>query len=78
MYAPYSNASVIYFCSVSFSSLALSKISEKPSVSNLYVSNIIVLFVRLFVALDILHFNKAVTSILAGAVAIFIVLGYAF
>ena len=58
--------------------MRLSKISEKPSVSNLYVSNIIVLFVRLFVALDILHLNKAVTSILAVAVAIGIVPGYAF
>ena len=58
--------------------MRLSKISEKPSFSNLYVNNIIVLFVRLFVALDILHFNKAVTSILAGAVAIGIVLGYEF
>jgi small conductance mechanosensitive channel len=58
----------------------VSKISGKASVSNLLgnVSYVFILFIGLFVALDILQLNKAVASLLAGAGVIGIVLGFAF
>jgi small-conductance mechanosensitive channel len=56
------------------------RISGKASVSSLFstVMQIIVLLAGLFIALDILQLNKAVTSLLAGAGIIGIILGFAF
>ena len=42
------------------------------------ISYVLILFIGLFVALDILQLNKAVASLLAGAGVIGIVLGFAF
>ena len=58
----------------------VTKISGKPSVSNLLgnISYVFILFIGLFIALDILQLNKAVASLLAGAGVIGIVLGFAF
>lgn len=56
------------------------RISGKRSVSALFstIAQIIVLFLGLFIALDILQLNKAVSSLLAGAGIIGIILGFAF
>jgi small conductance mechanosensitive channel len=59
---------------------ALNRFSVKSSVSTLSVTivQIVVLFFGLFITLDILHLNKAVSSLLAGAGIIGIILGFAF
>lgn len=58
----------------------INRLSGKSSVSNL-ISTIIqalILLIGLFIALDILQLNKAVSSLLAGAGIIGIILGFAF
>lgn len=56
------------------------RLSGKPSVSSLFstIVQVIILFIGLFFALDILQLNKAVSSLLAGAGIIGIILGFAF
>lgn len=56
------------------------RLSGKPSVSSLFstIMQVIILFIGLFFALDILQLNKAVSSLLAGAGIIGIILGFAF
>lgn len=56
------------------------RISGKPSVSSLIATilQVVVLLTGLFIALDILQLNKAVSSLLAGAGIIGIILGFAF
>ncbi len=56
------------------------RISGKPSVGSLFatIGQIVILFVGLFFALDILKLNQAVSSLLAGAGIIGIILGFAF
>jgi small conductance mechanosensitive channel len=58
----------------------LIRVSAKPSFSSLFstITQIIVLLTGLFFALDILQLNKAVSSLLAGAGIIGIILGFAF
>jgi small conductance mechanosensitive channel len=58
----------------------LNRFAVKSSVSSLSVTivQIVILFVGLFIMLDILHLNKAVSSLLAGAGIIGIILGFAF
>ena len=58
----------------------ITRLSGKPSVSNLFATVVYVFFVcvGLFAAMDILHWNKAVSSLLAGAGIIGLVLGFAF
>jgi small conductance mechanosensitive channel len=58
----------------------LFRVSGKASVSSLFstISQIIILLVGLFIALDILQLNKAVSSLLAGAGMVGIILGFAF
>jgi small-conductance mechanosensitive channel len=58
----------------------LLKISGKPSISGLFSSifYIIFLFVGLFVSLQLLHLEKTVSSLLAGAGIIGLALGFAF
>jgi small conductance mechanosensitive channel len=58
----------------------LSRLSIKSSVSGLSVTivQIVILFVGLFFALDILQLNRAVSSLLAGAGILGIILGFAF
>lgn len=56
------------------------RLSGKASVSSLIatITQVAVLFTGLFIALDILQLNKAVSSLLAGAGIIGIILGFAF
>lgn len=56
------------------------RISGKPSVGSLFatIGQVIILSVGLFFALDILELNRAVSSLLAGAGIIGIILGFAF
>jgi small conductance mechanosensitive channel len=56
------------------------KISGKPSVSALFstIANVIILLTGVFIALDVLQLDKAVSSLLAGAGIITLVLGFAF
>jgi small conductance mechanosensitive channel len=58
----------------------LIRASAKPSFSSLFatIMQIVVLLTGLFFALDILQLNKAVSSLLAGAGIIGIILGFAF
>lgn len=58
----------------------LLRFSIKSSVSSLSVTvvQIIILFIGLFFALDILELNRAVSSLLAGAGIVGIILGFAF
>lgn len=58
----------------------LTRVSAKASFSSLFatITQIVVLLIGLFIALDILHLNKAVSSLLAGAGIIGIILGFAF
>lgn len=58
----------------------LIRTSAKTSASSLFatITQIIVLLTGLFIALDILQLNKAVSSLLAGAGIIGIILGFAF
>lgn len=58
----------------------LIRISAKASFSSLFatITQIVILLVGLFIALDILQLNKAVSSLLAGAGIIGIILGFAF
>jgi small conductance mechanosensitive channel len=58
----------------------LIRVSAKRSFSNLLatITQIVILLIGLFVALDILQLNKAVSSLLAGAGIIGIILGFAF
>jgi small conductance mechanosensitive channel len=56
------------------------KLSRKSSVSGLFssVAYMLILMIGLFIALDILQLNKALSSLLAGAGIIGLVLGFAF
>ncbi|MBC7903255.1 MAG: mechanosensitive ion channel family protein [Gemmatimonadaceae bacterium] len=56
------------------------RISGKVSVSNLFstVTQVVILFIGLFIVLDILQLDKAVSSLLAGAGIIGLALGFAF
>jgi small-conductance mechanosensitive channel len=56
------------------------RFSDKIVVNNLFANilNILILSAGLFVALDILHLDKALTSLLAGAGIVGLVLGFAF
>ncbi len=56
------------------------RISEKPSVSELFstVIYIAVFAIGLFISLDLLHLEKTISSILAGAGIIGLALGFAF
>lgn len=56
------------------------RFSVKSSFSTLSITitQIIILFIGLFIALDILQLNKAVSSLLAGAGILGIILGFAF
>jgi small conductance mechanosensitive channel len=58
----------------------LGRFSIKSSVSSLSVTivQIIIIFTGVFFALDILHLNRAVSSLLAGAGIVGIILGFAF
>lgn len=58
----------------------LQRFSIKSSVSSLSVTivQIVILFIGLFFTLDILHLNRAVSSLLAGAGIVGIILGFAF
>lgn len=58
----------------------LGRFSFKSSFTNLVVTiiQIVILFIGLFFALDILHLNRAVSSLLAGAGIVGIILGFAF
>lgn len=58
----------------------LSRIIDSPSLSGLFSSIIyfVILFTGIFIALDILKLDKAVTSLLAGAGIIGLALGFAF
>lgn len=58
----------------------ITRLSGKRSVSTLFstVVYVIIFALGLFAALDILHWNKAVSSLLAGAGIIGLVLGFAF
>ena len=58
----------------------LIRISAKTSFSSLFatITQIVILLIGLFIALDILQLNKAVSSLLAGAGIIGIILGFAF
>lgn len=59
---------------------ALFRVSGKPTISNLF-SNIIyliILFIGFFIGLELLHLDKAVTTLLAGAGVIGLALGFAF
>lgn len=58
----------------------LRRFSIKSSVSNLSLTvvQIVILFIGLFIALDILQLNRAVSSLLAGAGIVGIILGFAF
>src|SRR3954463_7951342 len=58
----------------------LVKISGKPSISGLFSSifYIIILFIGLFVSLQLLHLDKTISSLLAGAGIIGLALGFAF
>lgn len=59
---------------------AMLRISGKTSLSDLVsrVSQLVVFFIGLFIALDILQLNRAVSSLLAGAGIIGLILGFAF
>jgi len=58
----------------------LNRFSERKVINNLFstILYILVLSTGLFVALDILHLDKALTSLLAGAGIVGLVLGFAF
>jgi small-conductance mechanosensitive channel len=58
----------------------LLKFSDKPAVSNLFSSIIYIafLFVGLFISLELLHLEKTIASLLAGAGIIGLALGFAF
>ena len=58
----------------------LNRLAAKELVSSLFstLAQIALLFVGLFIALDILQLNRAVSSLLAGAGIIGIILGFAF
>jgi len=58
----------------------LLRLSNQPSISGLFSSilYIFILFVGLFVALDLLHLEKTISSLLAGAGIIGLALGFAF
>jgi small-conductance mechanosensitive channel len=58
----------------------LLKISHKPTISGLFSSIffIITLLVGLFISLQLLHLDKTITSLLAGAGIIGLALGFAF
>jgi len=59
---------------------ALLKFSNKPAVSGLFSSIIYItfLFVGLFISLELLHLEKTISSLLAGAGIIGLALGFAF
>lgn len=63
-----------------FSNKLLLKISNKPAISGLFSSifYIGILFIGLFVSLDLLHLEKTISSLLAGAGIIGLALGFAF
>src|SRR4051812_11702127 len=56
------------------------KISHQPSISGLFSSIffIVVLFVGFFISLQLLHLDKTISSLLAGAGIIGLALGFAF
>jgi small conductance mechanosensitive channel len=58
----------------------LLKVSHKPAISGLFSSifYIFILFVGLFISLQLLHLDKTITSLLAGAGIIGLALGFAF
>lgn len=58
----------------------LLKISHKPAISGLFSSifYIFVLFIGLFISLQLLHLDKTISSLLAGAGIIGLALGFAF
>ncbi len=63
-----------------FSYRLLLRVSEKPAISGLFSSIffIIILFLGLFISLQLLHLDKTITSLLAGAGIIGLALGFAF
>jgi len=56
------------------------KISEKPTISDLFSTFIylIILLAGIFISLELMHLDKAVTTLLAGAGIIGLALGFAF
>jgi small conductance mechanosensitive channel len=58
----------------------LSRISTREVINNLFVSviNFSIIGIGLFISLDILHLDKAVTSLLAGAGIVGLAIGFAF
>ncbi len=58
----------------------LARVTSHQSVRNLSLSvtRIVIMLIGLFIALEILHLDKAVTSLLAGAGVIGLALGFAF
>ncbi|MFT3701262.1 MAG: mechanosensitive ion channel family protein [Agriterribacter sp.] len=58
----------------------LLKISEKPTISDLFatIMYIVVVLIGFFISLELMHLEKAVTTLLAGAGIIGLALGFAF
>jgi len=58
----------------------LKKLSNNPAITGLFASILymMILFVGLFVSLDLLHLEKTISSLLAGAGIIGLALGFAF
>ena len=75
---------VVFFFVAKFirrlASRALLKLSDKPAVSSLFatVLYLVVLFMGLFISLQLLHLEKTISSLLAGAGIIGLALGFAF
>src|SRR5882757_5027826 len=74
---------IFFFAAKYFKRLSnklLLKISNKPAISGLFSSifYIVILFIGLFVSLDLLHLEKTISSLLAGAGIIGLALGFAF
>jgi small conductance mechanosensitive channel len=63
-----------------FSNKLFLRISDKPSVSGLFSSMIYMAFISvgLFIGLDLMHLEKTISSLLAGAGIIGLALGFAF